>query len=105
MTTLPLDGAEVSVVQTGRTCFGDAVQTNTATRQDTGCDFAITSNTGLGAATTKLAIVYKQRHGGSPQTVRRLKIPITTFRARLPARSAQTVAWMPPSVVPLVSGC
>jgi hypothetical protein len=66
-TTLPLTGAEVSVTQTGRTCFGDSVQTNTATRQDTGFDFAITSNTGPGAATTKLAIVYKFRPGVGSQ--------------------------------------
>lgn len=62
--TLPLDGKEVAVVQTGRQCFGDALQTNTATRQGSGFDFAITSNTAPGAATTKLAITYKFRPDG-----------------------------------------
>lgn len=62
--TLPLDGTEVAVVQTGRQCFGDAIQTNTATRQDSGFDFAITSNTAPGAPTTKLGIIYKFRPDG-----------------------------------------
>lgn len=69
VTTLPLTGTDVAVVQTGRTCFGDAVQTNAATRQDTGFDFAITSNTAPGAATTRLAIVYKFRPAGDTLVV------------------------------------
>lgn len=62
--TLPLNGTEVAVVQTGRQCFGDAIQTNTATRQGAGFDFAITGNAAPGAAPTKLAIVYKFRPDG-----------------------------------------
>lgn len=69
VTPLPLDGSEVAVVQTGRQCFGDAVQTNTATRTPAGFDFAITSNTAPGAATTKLAIVYKFRMEGDTLVV------------------------------------
>lgn len=68
-TTHPLDGTEVAVTQTGRQCFGDAVQTNTVTRQEGGFDFSITSNTAPGGATTKLAIVYKFRPAGDTLVV------------------------------------
>jgi hypothetical protein len=62
--TLPFNGTEVAVVQTGRQCFGDAVQTNVVTRQGTGFDFVIATNTGPGSATTKLGITYKFRAEG-----------------------------------------
>ncbi len=69
VTTLPLSGAEVAVVQTGRQCFGDSVQTNLATRQGTGFDFVIATNTAAGAATTKLGLTYKFRPEGDTLVV------------------------------------
>lgn len=69
VTTLPLNGTEVPVVQTGRQCFGDAVQTNVATRQGTGFDFVIATNTAPGAATTKLGLTYKFRPEGDTLVV------------------------------------
>ncbi len=62
--TLPLDGTEMSATQTGRQCFGDAVQTNLVTRQGAGFDFVIATNTGPGAATTTLGLTYKFRPVG-----------------------------------------
>ena len=67
--TLPLNGTEVSVVQTGRQCFGDAIQTNVTTRQGAGFDFVITGNTAPGAPTTKLGITYKFRPEGDTLVV------------------------------------
>lgn len=67
--TLPLNGTEVPVVQTGRQCFGDAVQTNVATRQGNGFDFVIATNTAPGAATTKLGLTYKFRPEGDALVV------------------------------------
>jgi hypothetical protein len=69
LTSVPLTGAEVPVVQTGRQCFGDAVQTITATRQGTGFDYVIATNTAPGAATTKVGLTYKFRHGGDTLVV------------------------------------
>jgi hypothetical protein len=69
VTTLPLTGAEVPVVQTGRQCFGDAVQTITATRQGVGFDYVITTNTAPGAATTKVGLTYKFRAEGDTLVV------------------------------------
>lgn len=69
VTTYPLDGSEVAVTQTGRQCFGDAVQTNAATRQSAGFDFAITSNIPPGGTPTKLAIVYRFRPEGDTLVV------------------------------------
>lgn len=67
--TLPLNGTEVPVVQTGRQCFGDAVQTNVATRQGKGFDFVIATNTAPGGATTKLGLTYKFRPEGDTLVV------------------------------------
>jgi hypothetical protein len=69
VTTLPLGGTEVAVVQTGRQCFGDSVQTNLVTRQGTGFDFVIATNTAPGAATTKLGLTYKFRPEGDTLVV------------------------------------
>lgn len=67
--TLPLNGTEVPVVQTGRQCFGDAVQTNVVTRQGNGFDFVIATNTAPGGATTKLGLTYKFRPEGDTLVV------------------------------------
>jgi hypothetical protein len=69
VTTLPLSGTEVAVVQTGRQCFGDAVQAAVATRQGTGFDYVIATNTAPGAATTKLGLTYKFRPEGDTLVV------------------------------------
>ncbi len=69
VTRHPLSGAETPVVQTGRPCFGDAIQTVTATRTAAGFDYAIVANTAPGAATTKLAITYKFRMDGDALVV------------------------------------
>lgn len=69
VTTLPLSGAEVPVVQTGRQCFGDSVQTNVATRQGAGFDFVIATNTAPGATTTKPGLTYKFRPEGDTLVV------------------------------------
>lgn len=67
--TFPMNGTEVASVQTGRPCFGDAIQTNVVTRQGPGFDFVISGNTPPGGATTKLAITYKFRPEGDKLVV------------------------------------
>ncbi len=69
VTTLPLSGAEVTVVQTGRQCFGDSVQTNLATRQGNGFDFVIATNSAAGGAPTPVGLTYKFRPEGDTLVV------------------------------------
>lgn len=69
VTTHPLDGSDVNVVQTGRQCFGDSIQTSTATAVAGGFDFAITSVTSPSGAKTPLSVVYKFRSEGDALVV------------------------------------
>jgi hypothetical protein len=67
--TLPFNGTEVPIVQTGRQCFGDAIQTVVVTRQGNGFDFVIAANTSPAGATTKLGLSYKFRPEGDTLVV------------------------------------
>lgn len=69
VTTLPLSGAEVTVVQSGRQCFGDAIQTNLATRHAAGFDFTIATNTAPGGTATNVGLTYKFRTEGDTLVV------------------------------------
>lgn len=69
VTVHPFDGTEVAVTQTGRPCFGDAMQTTTVTREATGFDFTITSTTPPGGVRTTLGAVYRFRLDDEALTV------------------------------------
>jgi hypothetical protein len=69
VTTLPLAGTEVPVVQRGRQCFGDSIQTVSATRRDVGFDYVIVSNTAAGGATTTPGLTYRFRPEGDALVV------------------------------------